>query len=115
MVKTILSVSHQGLRDWAIQRVSAILMTIYTIGLVSYFILTPELSFYQWHELFAQSWMKIATILFLLCILSHAWVGIWTVYTDYVKSFVLRSILQVTILLMLSACFIWGILIVWSV
>lgn len=115
MVKSILSVSHQGLRDWAIQRVSAIFIAVYAIGLIAYIALNPDLSFYQWQSLFTHSWMKIATIIFLASVLGHAWVGIWTVYTDYVNCTVLRSILQVTILLMLSACFIWGLMIVWSV
>ena len=33
MVKSVLSVNHQGLRDWIIQRVSAIVMAVYFIGL----------------------------------------------------------------------------------
>lgn len=114
MVKTVLSVTHQGLREWAIQRVSAIVMAIYSIGLIAYIVCHPGLSFAEWHSVFAQTWVKIATILFLLAIMYHAWIGVWTIFTDYIKCYVLRAILNVIVLLMLIACFVWGVLILWG-
>lgn len=115
MVKSVLSVSHQGLRDWVIQRTSAIIMAVYSIILIFYVLFHPGLSFAQWHQLFASQWMKVFTILFILSLLFHAWIGLWTIFTDYVKPFVLRSILNFFVLLMLIACFFWGVLILWSV
>jgi succinate dehydrogenase / fumarate reductase membrane anchor subunit len=115
MVKSVLSVSHQGLRDWVIQRLSAIIMAVYSIGLIGYILCHKGLSFAEWHSLFSQQWMKVATILFILSLMLHAWIGIWTIFTDYVKPFVLRSILNFFVLLMLIACFFWGVLILWSV
>ena len=115
MVKSVLGVNHQGLRDWVIQRVSAIFMAIYSIALIIYLLSHPGLTFTEWHHLFSYQWMKITTVLFLFCLMEHAWVGIWTIFTDYVKPFVLCSILNVVVLLMLAACFIWGIMILWSV
>lgn len=115
MVKTVLSMSHQGLREWIIQRLSAIYMAIYSLGLIGYIVFTPGISFAEWHGLFSQIWMKVATILFIFLMLYHAWIGMWTIFTDYVKPFVIRSILNTLVLLMLVACFFWGLLIVWSV
>lgn len=115
MVKTVLSVKHQGLQDWVIQRVSAILMGIYFIVFLAYFLIHGQWSFADWHNLFAQTWMKIATIIVLLGMLYHAWIGIWTIFTDYVKPFVLRCILNCLVLLTLVACLLWGIMILWSV
>ena len=115
MVKTVLGVNHQGLRDWVIQRVSAIFMAVYSLGLIFYLLFHPELSFAEWHGLFAQQWVKVFTILFILALMLHAWIGIWTIFTDYVKPFVIRSMLNFFVLLMLIACFFWGVLILWSV
>jgi succinate dehydrogenase / fumarate reductase membrane anchor subunit len=114
MVKSVLGV-NQGLRDWVVQRLSAIFMAIYSIALVGYIVGHPGLSFVEWRSLFAHTWMKIATILFLWLLIWHAWIGVWTIFTDYVKPLVIRSVLNSLVLLMLAACFIWGILIVWSV
>ena len=115
MVKSVLSVSHRGLSDWAMQRVSAVFMAIYFISLIGYVVLTPDFSYAEWHTLFTREWMKVASILVLLGMLVHAWVGMWTIFTDYVKCSVLRAGLHVVVLLSLAACFFWGFLILWSV
>lgn len=115
MVKSVLSVSHQGLRDWVIQRISAIYMAVYSVGLIAYLVFHSGLSFAEWHSLFSQVWVKVATILFILTIMLHAWIGIWTIFTDYVKPYVIRSILNFFVLLGLAACFFWGVLILWGV
>jgi succinate dehydrogenase / fumarate reductase membrane anchor subunit len=115
MVKSVLGVHHQGLRDWIIQRISAILIAVYTLALVIYLMCSSSVSYAEWHHLFSQSWMKIATILCIASVLYHAWIGIWTIFTDYVKPYVLRCLLNFLVLLMLFACFFWGLLILWSV
>lgn len=115
MVKSVLSVSHRGLRDWLIQRLSAILMAVYSIWLVFYLISHPDLSFAEWHNLFAQTQVKVATILVLIGLLLHAWVGMWTIFTDYIKPYVVRLILHIVVFFILAACFIWGVMILWSV
>ncbi len=115
MVKTVLGQTHSGLRDWLIQRVSAVMMVIYTIGMLVYLALTPKVDYASWHHLFSYSAIKIATLLLLVCILWHAWVGIWTILTDYVTCFVLRLTLHVLVLFALIAFFLQGLLILWGV
>lgn len=115
MVKSVLGVNHQGLRDWVVQRLSAIYMAVYFIVLSAYILLHSGMDFAEWHALFACTAMKIATMLFLVGLLLHAWVGIWTIFTDYVKCAVVRAILNSLVWLMLGACFFWGLMILWSV
>ncbi len=115
MVKSVLSVAHSGLRDWIIQRTSAIAMALYSIFLIGYVITTPGISFAEWHGLFTQVWMKVATIVIVLCMLYHAWIGMWTIYTDYVKPWVIRCVLNALTIFLLLACFVWAVLILWSV
>ena len=115
MVKSVLGVNHQGLRDWLIQRVSAVIMLIYILGLTLFFGLHPNLQYYEWHNLFHHNGMKIATAIFLLSLLYHALVGMWTVFTDYVKPVWLNWTLQVLVILALIAFFFEAVLILWSV
>jgi succinate dehydrogenase / fumarate reductase membrane anchor subunit len=115
MVKSVLGVSHRGLTEWLFQRVTAILMVIYTVGLVAFMMGHSPLEYSQWHDLFSNIGIKIATLLLVLSLLYHAWVGIWTVLTDYVKPFVLSLVLQMVVLLSLVACFFYALLIVWGV
>ena len=115
MVKSILGVYHQGLRDWMIQRVSALVMAIYSVGLIVYIMLHPALTYMEWRDLIASTGMKIATLLFLVAVIYHAWIGMWTVFTDYVKPFFIRACLNLLVLFSLAAGFIWSVLILWSV
>lgn len=115
MVKSVLSTSRKGLHDWLIQRLTAIIMTVYVFGLMGYLFMQDSVNYIAWHYLFSHTWMKVATLLVIVSILFHAWVGIWTVLTDYVKPFVLRFILYVLVLITLAACFFWALLILWSV
>lgn len=115
MVKTVLGVNHQGLRDWVVQRLSAVYMAVYFITLIAWLVCHPGLSYAEWHSLFGMTGMKVATMLLLTALLLHAWVGIWTIFTDYVKCAVLRAVLNSLVWLMLGACFVWGLLILWSV
>jgi succinate dehydrogenase / fumarate reductase, membrane anchor subunit len=115
MVKTVLSMNRQGLRDWIVQRLSAVYMAVYLLSFTVFLFTQSSMSFIEWRGVFAGFFMKVATILFILAVLYHAWIGIWTVFTDYVKPTALRAILNTLVLLLLFACFFWGVLILGSV
>jgi len=97
------------------QRLSAIVLALYSVGLIGYILLNPELSFGEWHGLFALTSVKVATLLFVLALGFHAWIGLWSVITDYIKIFVLRCLLHTGVILLLTACFLWAIIILWGV
>ncbi len=54
-----------GLREWIVQRMSAIYMAVFSLALIFYLLFHPGLSFAEWHGLFAQQWMKVFSILFI--------------------------------------------------
>lgn len=106
--------NHRGLLDWLIQRISAVLIGVYAIFVTLYLMMNHPLYFAQWHNLIHHTSMKIFSFIVLLSVMWHAWIGLWTVYTDYIKPPMLRLLLQIlTILLLLSYLF-WGFAIFWS-
>lgn len=115
MVKAIYGVNHQGLRDWLVQHISALIMAIYTIGIVIFLAYHAELDYLTWHALFEHVGVKIATAIVFLLLIFHAWIGVWTVITDYVKCAAIRLSLYVFVLLALVAFFIAALLILWGV
>ena len=115
MVKSVLGVYHAGFRDWFFQRLSAVVMFFYSLFFIFYFLCHPHVSYLAWRSLFTPLSMKVITLVVLLNLLYHSWVGMWTVLTDYVKVFPINLILNVAILLMLISCFFWGFMILWSV
>ncbi len=101
--------SHKGLRDWLIQRITAVLIGLYFLFLISYLLINQSVSFDQWRHLFDNPLLKISTFVVLLAILWHTWIGLWTVSTDYVKNRGLRLALQSLVLLLLLTYVVWGV------
>lgn len=114
MVPNVTSLTGNGLKDWLIQRVSAIYLFCYLLFLSGYLLLNSPLDFYKWHDLFYLLSMQIATILALFFLILHAWVGLWTVTTDYIKPTAIRLPVQILIVTFLGGLFIWGLMIVWG-
>jgi succinate dehydrogenase / fumarate reductase membrane anchor subunit len=115
MVRTATSYSRQGLRDWIVQRMTAVVLGLFSLYLLYFTFCTPNLNFELWQALFASTWMKTFSLLALLCLMLHAWIGVWTVLTDYVKPMALRLFLEVSVVVALVCYFIWGFKIIWSV
>lgn len=114
MVNNITSLTGNGLKDWLIQRITAVYFAVYSIFLFGFLLLHPDLNFEQWHILFANHVFQIATAIGLIAILLHAWVGIWTVTTDYINCTAIRLSVQLLVFLWLLSQFIWGLMIVWG-
>lgn len=110
----LLALTKSGLKDWLLQRVSAVFMALYVIFFIGFFMSHPNLSAMDWNALFSHLWMKIASLFILIMLLAHAWVGIWTVLTDYLHCATLRALIQGLIILVFFACFVSGILIIWG-
>ncbi|RJF98753.1 succinate dehydrogenase, hydrophobic membrane anchor protein [Noviherbaspirillum saxi] len=108
--------AHYGLRDWMAQRVTAIVMAIYTIILLVAFLTGSNFSYEGWAGLFAHQWFKLATFVTFVSLLYHAWVGMRNIWMDYVtKSVAARLVLQVATLLWLVGCAGWAAQIIWRV
>lgn len=109
-----MSLGGTGSRDWLIQRFSAVFLAIYTLFLMVFLVVHPQITYDVWIQLFSATWMQIATLFALLCLVLHAWIGLWTVLTDYVKPLFLRYALQGIILFALFSYGIWGVMILWE-
>ena len=114
MVTNVTSLTGNGLKDWLIQRVTAVYFGFYCAFLVGFSVCHSHVAYYQWQGLFACNIVKIATILAFLAFSLHAWIGIWTVTTDYLKSTLVRVSIQMAVLAVLGGQFIWGVMIVWG-
>lgn len=114
MITNVTSLTGNGLKDWLIQRVTAVYFAAYCIFIFYYLIANPNLKYAQWHALFTNNGMRVASGLALLTLSLHAWIGIWTITTDYIKSLIMRLSLQILVALYLGGLLIWGIIIFWE-
>jgi succinate dehydrogenase / fumarate reductase membrane anchor subunit len=107
--------AHYGLRDWLAQRVTAVVLLVYTVVLLGAVLLADELTYGTWAGLFASVWMKVATLLAVLALIWHAWVGVRDIYMDYVKPTGVRLLLQVGTVVALIGYALWAVIILWRV
>jgi succinate dehydrogenase / fumarate reductase membrane anchor subunit len=113
MVTNVTSLTGNGLKDWLIQRVTAILLGIYLVFLGFYFLFHPHLTYEKWSALFHCKIFLVLNVLMIFSLVLHAWIGLWTVTTDYLKHTGLRLMIQMLIALGLLSLFIWFLLILW--
>ena len=107
--------AHYGVKDWLAQRVTAVIMVIYTATLVLAFLTGQNFTYEGWAGLFAQQWFKLVTAVTLIGLFYHAWVGMRDVWMDYVRALGLRLVLQIATIAWLIGCAVWSIQIIWSV
>ena len=107
--------AHYGLRDWLAQRITAVVMAVYTLVLLFWFFGARDFSYDGWASIFAMQWMKLATFVALLSLFYHAWVGIRDIWMDYVKPMALRLFLQALTILWLVGCIGYAAQILWRV
>jgi len=114
MVNRVVTGAHYGLRDWLIQRVTAVLMSIYILVLSIYLLLQPLVDYDVWTALYSNQVVRTFTLLFLLCLFYHAWVGVRDIVMDYVKHAVIRLFIHVLVILTLIVYVIWSVIILWG-
>lgn len=92
--------AHYGLKEWVAQRITAVIMAVYTIGLFLAVLFTPDIDYAKWVGFFNFTLLSfpLGKMLALLAILSlcyHAYIGIRDIWMDYVKPTGIRLTLQV--------------------
>ncbi|HEU0283039.1 MAG TPA: succinate dehydrogenase, hydrophobic membrane anchor protein [Gallionella sp.] len=115
MVSRVVVGAHYGLRDWLIQRISAAVMAVYSLSLAIYLLTQPRLDYDVWTELFSSLAMRTFTLLFLMCLFYHAWIGIRDVVMDYVKPTGSRLAIYVLVILVSLLYTIWSVQILWEI
>ena len=105
--------AHYGLRDWLAQRVTAVLMALFTIVLIAQLLLGARLGYERWSAIFSAQWMKTLTFCVIIALLYHVWVGMREIWMDYIKPVGLRLVLNTFSLVWLVACAGWAIQVLW--
>jgi succinate dehydrogenase / fumarate reductase membrane anchor subunit len=119
MVTSVTSFSRTGLSDWLIQRVTSLVLLAYFIVIA--YQLVGSVDYTSWRLLFDQTWMKVFTLMAALSLVAHSWIGLWSVFTDYLtemmlgpKGNIIRLLSQLAASLALLGYVIWVVVIIWS-
>ena len=105
--------AHYGLGSWLAQRITAVIMAIYTVILLFVFMSRRPVDYGAWRALFGHGWMRVATLLFAVSLAWHAWIGVKEILIDYARPDSLRFTLHVIFALVIAAYLGWTIQILW--
>lgn len=111
--KRVVVGAHYGMRDWLSQRVTAVLMALFTVVLLVQLLMPGPLGYERWAGIFASQWMKVLTFVVILSLAWHAWVGVRDIWMDYVKPVGARLALQVATIVWLVGCAGWAVQVLW--
>jgi len=121
MVTSVTNLGRSGLFDWLVQRFTALILAAYTLFLFVTFLVNPDMDYQQWRGLFDSSAVKVFSLITLLCLCAHAWIGMWTISTDYFsttllgnRGTVIRILFQAVCALLTAIYLVWGIQILWG-
>lgn len=114
MVTSVTNLGRSGAYDWMVQRVTAIILALYTAFLVGVMVFSSELTYSTWSALFDKTWMRVFSLMALVSLGAHAWVGLWTISTDYLKNGVQRFLFQAICGLLMFVYFVWGVQTLWG-
>ena len=106
--------AHYGLRDWLVQRVTAVVMAVYAVLFAAVLVNQPSLDYDSWQGLWLKPWLRYATLLFFLSLAWHAWIGMRDILMDYVWHTGWRLALQILVILALVLYTAWAVQILWS-
>jgi len=122
MIKTLTSLGRSGVSNWLVQRLSAVVITVYLFFILGYFFINPSPSYQQWVGLHSSFSMRLFSLLTILSIAAHAWIGIWCVLTDYItvrlmgpKATAMRMIFQLIMIAVTLFYIVWTIDILWGI
>ena len=113
MVKRQVVGAHYGLRDWLAQRVTAVILLVYTVVILSA-VAGPPMDYWQWRVLWQTPLVRYATVLFMASLLLHAWIGMRNIFMDYIKDPALRLALYVLVIGALAWYGTWSVQILWG-
>ena len=105
--------AHYGLKDWLVQRVTAVVMALYTLLVLAIVLVNGGVDHGLWLALFANAAFRLASFLFMVSLLYHAWIGVRDIFMDYIKPVGLRLGLQVFSIAWLVGCAGWAVQVLW--
>ncbi|AEG93912.1 succinate dehydrogenase, hydrophobic membrane anchor protein [Ramlibacter tataouinensis] len=114
--KRVVVGAHYGMRDWLSQRVTAVLMALFTVVVLAQLVFfRGPIGYDKWAGIFAPQWMKVLTFATVIGLLYHVWVGMRDVLMDYIKPVGLRLALQIFVIVWLVGCVGWAVQVLWRI
>jgi succinate dehydrogenase / fumarate reductase, membrane anchor subunit len=100
--------AHRGLGEWLLQRLSALYLAGFAVWLVVWLAMAAPADYTAWKAWMAAGGVRLAFALFFLSVLVHSWVGMRSVFLDYLKPLWVRTVAQMLLAFGLLALAFWA-------
>jgi len=115
MLRKIFRKAYAGLRNWLLQRLTALVMAVYSVVMAVLLVVQQPAGYQAWKAMFAPAWLRLATLLFCLSLMLHAWLGVRDILKDYVPWLRARMLLQRLFAAALLGYAVWSAMILWRI
>ncbi len=112
MLNRVVVGAHYGLKDWLAQRITALVMMLYTL-FIAVAVLGGVHDFESWRGLMAHGFVRFFSFLFIVSLCWHAWIGVRDIWMDYIKPVGIRLALHSLTALALVGYAGWAIQVIW--
>src|SRR5699024_1193107 len=111
--------ARNGTMDFIIQRVTAVILAVYSI-LFLLGVLFTSINYESWKGFFTFTWWgfemgRMSASLAFFAMAYHAWIGVRDIWMDYVRPYGARLALQVVTVLWLIASVVYFVKVIWSI
>ena len=121
MVTNVTSFGRSGLSDFVLQRLSAVVLGAFGLCVGGWFAVNPDGGHAAFAAWFSSTPMVVFATLAVGALVAHAWIGMWTVGTDYLRphyfgraSTVVRLAYQGVTAALLFLYLIWALAVIWG-
>ncbi len=105
--------AHYGLMDWLVQRITGVVMVVFTLVVAVGLIMGAGSSYESWRAFMSAGLMRFVGFLFIVSLCWHAWIGVRDIWMDYVQPAGIKLTLHVLTLLALIGYVGWAAQIIW--
>ena len=109
MLIELLTKRYPGMRAWLTQRLTGLVMAIYSVMVVIRFLSVRPENYESWVSFFQPIWWRSASLIFWIALSLHAWLGIRDVFKDYVPNYALQMVLQKILIVLLWVYLAWAV------
>ena len=117
----VASLGRSGLADFVLQRATAVVLAAFALCVLGWFLAAP-VNHARLAAFFGTLPMRAFTTLAILALAAHAWIGMWTVGTDYVRRHyfgrhhaLYLAIYQIGCAALVFLYLVWPLAVVWGV
>lgn len=114
MVIELLTKKYPGMRLWLAQRISALVMAVYTVLFALLLVVKQPKNYEAWVQFMSPWWWRVLTLLFFISLYMHAWLGVRDVLKDYIFNLKLRAVLQILVDMSLIVYLSWVSIVLWG-